>query len=159
MAALACDLLDEEGPLKVLFRSDSFLNFIREILNVPSLHRNIDPVGAVFVNIYQVGGGRGEIVQTTVRTVTFTTGTLTSPTGPPRSYCSRRTEEDTSDTLNPSGDWLQPQAPLITDIPRNESDESLTYPKAERVLEEKDDGLTNTLDFQPGKTPLNKTSL
>ena len=57
VAALACDLLDEDGPLKVLFKSDSFLNFIRQILNVPSLHRNIDPVGAVFVNIYRVSDG------------------------------------------------------------------------------------------------------
>ena len=55
VAALACDLLAEEGPLKVLFKSDSFLSFIQQILNVPRLHRNIDPVGAVFVNIYKVG--------------------------------------------------------------------------------------------------------
>merc|ERR1712045_426549 len=55
VAALACDLLAEESPLKVLFRSDSFLNFVRRILNVPSLYRNIDPVGAVFVNIYKDG--------------------------------------------------------------------------------------------------------
>ena len=55
VGALACDLLDEEGPLKVLFKSESFLNLIRQILDVPSLHRNIDPVGAVFVNIYKVG--------------------------------------------------------------------------------------------------------
>ena len=54
VAALACDLLAEEGPLKVLFRSDSFLSFLQQILNVPRLHRNIDPVGAVFVNIYKV---------------------------------------------------------------------------------------------------------
>ena len=55
VAALACDLLAEEGPLKVLFKSDSFLSFVQQILNVPRLHRNIDPVGAVFVNIYKVG--------------------------------------------------------------------------------------------------------
>ena len=55
VAALACDLLAEEGPLKVLFKSDSFLSFIQQILKVPRLHRNIDPVGAVFVNIYKVG--------------------------------------------------------------------------------------------------------
>lgn len=56
VAALACDLLAEEGPLKVLFKSDSFLAFVQQILNVPRLHRNIDPVGAVFVNIYKVEG-------------------------------------------------------------------------------------------------------
>ena len=30
------------------------LRFVQQILNVPQLHRNIDPVGAVFVNIYKV---------------------------------------------------------------------------------------------------------
>jgi len=52
VAALACDELTEEGPLKVIFRSDSFLKFVQQILNLPSFHRNVDPVGAVFVNIY-----------------------------------------------------------------------------------------------------------
>lgn len=55
VAALACDELNEENPLKVLFRSDSFLKFVQNILGLPSLHRNIDPVGAVFVNIYNDG--------------------------------------------------------------------------------------------------------
>ena len=54
VAALACDVLDESGPLKTLFKSDSFLKFIQQILDVPSLHRNVDPIGAVFVNIYKV---------------------------------------------------------------------------------------------------------
>jgi len=53
VAALACDELAEEGPLKVVFRSDSFLKFVQQILNLPSFHRNVDPVGAVFVNIYK----------------------------------------------------------------------------------------------------------
>ena len=52
VAALACDELSEQGPLKVIFRSESFLKFVQQILNLPSLHRNVDPVGAVFVNIY-----------------------------------------------------------------------------------------------------------
>ena len=38
---------------QVLFRSDPFLEFVRRILDLPALHRNIDPVGAVFVNIYR----------------------------------------------------------------------------------------------------------
>ena len=54
VAALSCDLLRENCPLKILFKSDSFLNFIRKILNVPALYRNVDPIGAVFVNIYKV---------------------------------------------------------------------------------------------------------
>ena len=54
VAALSCDLLQETGPLKILFKSDSFLQFIQNILNVPSLYRNVDPIGAVFVNIYKV---------------------------------------------------------------------------------------------------------
>ena len=33
---------------------------------------------------------------------------------------------------------------------RNEADESLTYEKARRVIDENDQTLTNTLDFQPG---------
>ena len=53
VAALACDLLQEQGPLKILFRSESFLKFIQQILNVPTLYRNVDPIGAVFVNIYK----------------------------------------------------------------------------------------------------------
>ena len=54
VAALSCDLLRENCPLKILFKSDSFLKFIRKILNVPALYRNVDPIGAVFVNIYKV---------------------------------------------------------------------------------------------------------
>ena len=64
VAALACDALDEDGPLKVLFKSNSLLRFVQQILNVPQLHRNIDPVGAVFVNIYKVD------------TITFTWGKI-----------------------------------------------------------------------------------
>lgn len=55
VAALACDQVDELNPLKTVFRSDSFLELLRLLLNLPSLHRNIDPVGAVFVNIYRDG--------------------------------------------------------------------------------------------------------
>ena len=40
------------------------LRFVQQILNVPQLHRNIDPVGAVFVNIYKVD------------TITFTWGKI-----------------------------------------------------------------------------------
>ena len=54
VAALSCDQLEETSPLKTLFKSDSFLYFIKKILNVPSLYRNVDPIGAVFVNIYKV---------------------------------------------------------------------------------------------------------
>jgi len=55
VAALACDELAEEGPLKVVFKSNSFLTFVQQILNRPSFYRNVDPVGAVFVNIYNDG--------------------------------------------------------------------------------------------------------
>eukprot|EP00091_Calanus_sinicus_P005012 TRINITY_DN15374_c0_g1_i1.p1 TRINITY_DN15374_c0_g1~~TRINITY_DN15374_c0_g1_i1.p1 ORF type:complete len:244 (+),score=54.94 TRINITY_DN15374_c0_g1_i1:93-824(+) len=55
VAALACDELAEEGPLKVVFKSNSFLSFVQQILNRPFFHRNVDPVGAVFVNIYNDG--------------------------------------------------------------------------------------------------------
>ena len=54
VAALSCDLLREDGPLKILFKSNSFLQFIQKILNIPTIHRNVDPIGAVFVNIYKV---------------------------------------------------------------------------------------------------------
>ena len=52
VAALACDLLAEEGPLKVLFKSDSFLSFVQQILNVPRLYRNIDPVKRFRIKLY-----------------------------------------------------------------------------------------------------------
>ena len=54
VAALSCDLLREDGPLKILFKSNSFLQFVQKILNIPTIHRNVDPIGAVFVNIYKV---------------------------------------------------------------------------------------------------------
>ena len=54
VAALSCDQLQENSPIKTLFKSDSFLYFIQKILNVPNLYRNVDPIGAVFVNIYKV---------------------------------------------------------------------------------------------------------
>ena len=56
VAALSCDQIEENSPLKTLFKSHSFLYFIQKILNVPSLYRNVDPIGAVFVNIYKVFG-------------------------------------------------------------------------------------------------------
>ena len=59
VAALSCDQLQENSPLKTLFKSDSFLLFIQKILNVPSLYRNVDPIGAVFVNIYKVFSNGG----------------------------------------------------------------------------------------------------
>ena len=55
VAALACDELAEEGPLKVVFKSDSFLNFVQQILHRPFFYRNVGSVGAVFVNIYNDG--------------------------------------------------------------------------------------------------------
>ena len=54
VAALSCDLLQEDGPLKIIFKSNSFLRFIQKILNIPTIYRNVDPIGAVFVNIYKV---------------------------------------------------------------------------------------------------------
>jgi hypothetical protein len=55
VAALACDQLEEAGPLKTVFRSDSFREFLRLLLQLPALHRNVDPIGAVFANIYHDG--------------------------------------------------------------------------------------------------------
>ena len=67
VAVPACDVLSEEGLLKVLFKSNSFLNFVQQILNRPSFYQNIDPVEAVFSTFIMMG--------------TVTTGTLMSPAG------------------------------------------------------------------------------
>ena len=87
VAALSCDLLHEDGPLKILFKSDSFLGFIQKILNIPTIYRNVDPIGAVFVNIYKVGvtillSNLLANFYNQFRMVLFIIGILMSPIGP-----------------------------------------------------------------------------
>ena len=42
VSALACDELADERPLKVVFKSNSFINFVQQILNRPSFNRNVE---------------------------------------------------------------------------------------------------------------------
>jgi len=121
VAALSCDLLQETGPLKILFKSDSFLQFIQNILNVPSLYRNVDPIGAVFVNIYKDGY---------VHNWHFD-------------------ESHWSTTLmlqqsNFGGEFQ------FTQPFRNEKNEEETYEVADKVVDNGDKSLINTLEFKPG---------
>jgi len=120
VAALACDELSEQGPLKVIFRSESFLKFVQQILNLPSLHRNVDPVGAVFVNIYN----------------------------DKFSHNWHFDESHWSTTIllqeaEKGGDFQ------YTKAFRNEDDETLTYDIAEKVISG-DEEHVNTLEFKPG---------
>ena len=121
VAALACDELDEESPLKVIFRSDSFNEFIRQVLSLPSLYRNVDPVGAVFVNIYKDGYKHNWHFDESQWSTTILLQ-----------------EAD-------SGGDFQFTKPF-----RNENGETETYTIAEEVVTDNDCKHVNTLEFKPG---------
>lgn len=55
VASLAYDRLNKDGHLLSLYTSDSFREFLRGVLDQPSLHRLADPLGACSINIFQPG--------------------------------------------------------------------------------------------------------
>jgi len=121
VAALACDQLKEDGPLKTVFRSSSFLEFTRLLLQLPALHRNIDPIGAVFVNIYRDG----------------------------YSHNWHFDESQWSTTVllqeaDEGGDFL------YTRPFRDELKESTTQDIAARLVQDHETEMANTLEFKPG---------
>lgn len=55
VASLAYDYLDKENVLRLLYQNEKFLNFIRQVLDLPTFHRLADPLGACSVNIFKPG--------------------------------------------------------------------------------------------------------
>jgi len=121
VAALACDLLEESGPLKTVFRSSGFLEFLRLVLQLPSLHRNVDPIGAVFVNIYRDGYSHNYHFDESHWSTTLLL---------------QESEE--------GGDFR------YTRPFRDEEEEEKTYEVADRLVNRGEEELASTLEFRPG---------
>ena len=138
VAALACDQIKENSPLKILFKSDAFLSFVQHVLGVPILYRNVDPIGAVFVNIYQA---LFIIFEQMFELFSLKDGYL---------HNWHFDESHWSTTLMlqqpEQGGHFQYTKPF-----RNEENEEETYEVAEKVLTGDMDHI-NTLEFQPGKS-------
>ena len=55
VTSLAYDYLDEESVIRRLYQSDKFLEFLRQVLDLPTFYRLADPLGACSVNIFKPG--------------------------------------------------------------------------------------------------------
>jgi hypothetical protein len=57
--ALGWKYLGASSPLRILYESDALLFFLREVLQVPELYRDADPLGACSVMFYDAGDELG----------------------------------------------------------------------------------------------------